>query len=422
MSALNKVKNPVMRRIAAAKTSQHGVLTLAVSLAILMLSTLVTFNVSKAILMEQKITNNDTRAKMAFEAAEAGMLAALDYIETDPNRVAGANTYNSGTACGLPAGSEMDCIFDTDADGNVVTNVATVGSATVTVTLTDLSTNLTKIRIVATGRSDDGSAARQITQTIVTINPLPNAPDNPVITRGSMIIGGSATVHNPEGHSTIWTGSEINMGSNNSTATEVPDVGAADYPVCMDTPPNYCTSLVQASENDIKGLDVIENDTSLSALTTAEFFENFFGVNPTTYRSSLVTIDTTAANANTDVDLATHEVIWVEGNTTFSGVTVGCTIAVTGSNVCSTANTKPSIIIVNGDASFSGGSQFYGILFVMGNVQISGNTTVRGALVTGGDTESSTGGRFDVWYSSDILGRTSLAGATTGSAGTWKDF
>jgi len=160
----------------------------------------------------------------------------------------------------------------------------------------------------------------------------------------------------------------------------------------------------------------------LSALSDTEFFENFFGVNPTTYRASLVTMETVAATANTDVDLATHEVVWIEGNTSFSGVTVGCTTSVTGSNVCPSNNTKPSIVIVNGDASFSGGSQFYGILFVMGNVNISGNTTIRGALVTAGDTESSTGGSFDVWYNSSILGGTSLAGASSGSAGTWKDF
>ena len=111
-----------------------------------------------------------------------------------------------------------------------------VRSATVTVTLTDLSSNMTNIQIVATGRSDDGTAVRQITQTIMTINPLPNAPDNPVITRGSMVIGGSATVHNPEGHSTIWSGDDVDLGSNNSTATEIADSTQVSYPGCMYTP------------------------------------------------------------------------------------------------------------------------------------------------------------------------------------------
>lgn len=393
---------------------QRGMLTLAISLVILMLSTLVAFNVSRAILMEQKITNNDNRAKMAFEAAEAGITAALDYFETDPDRDGVDND------CALPASSTIDCVFDTDSDGVGDTNTSAIGSASVTLTLTDLSGDMTSIQIVAVGTSDDGSASRTITQTLVTIDPLPNAPDNPVITRGSMIIGGSATVHNQEGHSTIWTGSEIDMGSNNSTSTEVPDVGAAGYPTCMDIP-GTC-ALVEASDNSIKGVDVIENDSSLSALTDEEFFQNFFGMSKTTYRSSLVTMETTAANANTDIELATHEVIWIEGNTAFSGVTVGCTTAQTGSNVCPSNETKPCIVVVNGNATFSGGSQFYGILFVTGNVNISGNTTVRGALVTAGDTESSTGGSFDVWYNSSVLAGTSLAGATSGSAGTWKDF
>jgi hypothetical protein len=47
---------------------------------------------------------------------------------------------------------------------------------------------------------------------------------------------------------------------------------------------------------------------------------------------------------------------------------------------------------------------------------------VRGALVIGGNATSSTGGSLDIWYNSSILGGTALAGASTGSAGTWKDF
>jgi hypothetical protein len=387
---------------------QHGVLTLAVSMTILMLSTLVTFNVSRAILMEQKITNNDTRSKYAFEAAEAGMISAVDYITTDPDR----------DGDGVLDPLVFNLVSDADNLGDSNTN--NVGSSTVTVTLTDIAGDMSQVRIVSIGLSDDRSASRTITQILVTINPLPNAPDNPVITRGSMIIGGSATVHNPEGHSTIWTGSEIDMGSNASTSTEVPDVGGAGYPTCMDIP-GTC-SLVAASDNTIKGLDVIENDSSLSALSGDDFFENFFGASPTSYRASMVTLDTIAATANADIDLASHEVIWIDGDTNFTGVTVGCESAVTGSNVCPAGDTKPSIIIVDGDVSFSGGNQFYGIVFVRGAVNISGNTTIRGAVVTAGDAVSSTGGSLDVWYNSSILAGTSLAGASTGSAGTWKDF
>lgn len=396
-------------RIACSATSpqsgQRGFITLVVSFTILMLSTLVVFNVSNAVLMEQKIANNEVRAKQAFEAAEAGIVAAQRYIANDPD----AN--GDGT---------VDSVFDTSGDGVGDTNIRAVGTGSVTVTLTDVDGDMTTFLISSVGTSDDRSATRTITQRMITINPLPNAPDNPFVTRGTVVITGSATVHNPEGQSTIWSGSEVDMGSNNATSTEVPDATAADYPACMDTA--MTCDLVDASSRLLKGVDVIENDSSLGALTSDQFFENFFGTNAETYRASMVTIDTNEDDFEADADLATNEVIWVDGDATLSSVTVGCTTSVTGNNVCPTANTKPSILIVDGNLSFTGTPQFYGIVFVNGNVSISGNTTVHGAIVVAGTATSDTGGSLDVWYNSDVLAGTARAGASAGSAGTWKDF
>ena len=385
---------------------QRGVLTLTVSLAILVLSTLVTFSVTKAILMEQKISNNELRARQAFEAAEAGMLAAMDYINNDPD---------------VDGNGSIDPVFDTNADGTGDTNIAAIGTGSVTISTVDISADLdmTSVRITAVGRSDDRSAMRTITQTLVTINPLPNAPQNPVVTRGSIIISGSATVHNPEGHSTIWSGGDVDLGSNNSTKTQVPDVSDPDYPACMDSP--MSCDLADSSSRNLASVDVIENDSSLGALSSDDFFRNFFGTTPATYRASMVTVETTPADFNTDADLAKHEVIWVDGDTTIQGTTIGCTTSVSGNNVCPTANQKPSIIIINGNASFTGTPHIYGILFVTGTLSMSGNATVHGAVVAAGAT-SNTGGSLDVWFNSSILAGTAMAGNSTGSAGTWKDF
>jgi Tfp pilus assembly protein PilX len=385
---------------------QRGVLTLVVSLAILVLSTLVTFSVTKAILMEQKISNNELRAKQAFEAAETGALEAMNYIDNGPNR-------NGDTA--------IDPVFDTNADGIGDTSTKTVGTGSVTVTTTDLSGGaMTSIRIVAQGFSDDRSATRTITQTSVTINPLPNAPENPVVTKGQVIIGGSATVHNPEGHSTIWSGGDVDLGSNNSTKTQVPDVNSATYPGCMNTPMS-CT-LADSSSRNLASVDVVENDSSLGSLSSAQFFQNFFGLPAATYRASMVTIDTTPANFNNAADLAQYEVIWVSGDTTISGSTIGCTTSVTGNNVCPTANQRPSIVIIDGNASFTGTPHIYGILYVTGSLSMSGNATVHGAVVAAGDASNSGGGSLDIWYNGNILAATANAGNSTGSAGTWKDF
>lgn len=410
---------PSMTRVAeTVHDNQRGLITLGVSLAILMLSTLVVFNVSNAVLMEQKIANNEARSKQAFEAAEAGLIAAQRVLEIDPDA---DNDDEVGTG-------SSHFLFDVDGNGTAETNTLTIGTASVTVTATDTSSGaLTTFLISSVGLSDDKTATRTITQRMLTINPLPNSPDNPFVTRGTVVITGSATVHNPEGQSTIWSGSDVDMGSNNSTSTQVPDPSNPDYPGCMDFSMTCFDDSndpygISASSRLLKGADVIENDSSLGALSEDDFFANFFGTNAETYRASMVTIDTDQDSFEDDADLAANQVIWVEGDASLGSVTVGCTTSVTGNSVCPVANQEPSIVIVNGDLTFNGTPHFYGIVFVTGNVEISGNTTIHGAIVVAGTATSSTGGSLDVWYNSDVLDRTANAGATTGSAGTWQDF
>jgi len=391
---------PMTKRMVVHKR-QGGVITMVVSLGILLLTTLVVFNVANAILMEQRIVNNDARSKQAFEAAEAGLTAATTYIRIDPDR------NNDGV---------IDPVFDTTGDGIGDSDTQTVGQGSVVVTTEDLSGgDMLSVRISAQGFSDDMSATRTVTYTLIRVNPLPNSPENPLTSRGAAIVSGAATVHNPEGHSTIWSGTDVDLGSNNTTSTRVPDTNHSGYPACMDIP--MTCALVSSSNRQMLGVDVIENDSSLGGLNQSEFFQNYFGMTPTAYRSAMATIDTTSA---ADAHLATHEVVWIEGDTTFNNATVGCEVHVPGNNTCPQANIKPSIVIVNGNASFSGTPKIYGLLFVLGNVNLTGNTTVFGALAAGGDMGGS--GNLDIWYNSQVLKNTQFAGAATGSAGTWRDF
>ena len=153
-------------------------------------------------------------------------------------------------------------------------------------------------------------------------------------------------------------------------------------------------------------------------------FINFFGMASTTFRDSMVTIDTNSANVNADIDLAEYEVIWVEGPANISGVTVGCSVSISGSGNCydNPTQTKPSILIVNGDLTTSGGPHFYGLVFVMGDLLVSGNNSVHGAMIVAGKSESSTGGSLDIWYNSDILSGLARTGPLTGASGSWRDF
>lgn len=385
---------------------QRGVATLLFSVTILFLVSLVSVYTSRAIIFDQKIANNDVRQKHAFEAAEAGMSSAKAYLRS------GADQDDDGVP---------DPVFDTDADGVGDALTATLGGGhTTTVTITDMSGgSMNELRIDSQGVSDDASAQVNVSTVVTKLDPLPNAPGSPLTTRGSVVINGSATVHNPQGHSTIWSGGDIDLGSNNSTATNIADPVDANYPTCMETP--MTCSTVKSSNKVIIGLDAIEHDSSLSNMNGDEFFTNFFGISPESFRDSLVTIDTSGANAALDAHLATNEVIWADGNASLSGVTVGCTSAVTGNNTCPVGDQKPSILVVDGDLTISGTPHFYGAVFVTGDINLSGNSTFHGVLIVSGDNNVG-GGSLDVWYNTDIIDSLRSIGPLSVPAGGWKDF
>jgi len=386
--------------------NNQGFVTLTISLILLIAVTLISMFSVKSISLENKVANNSYRSDIALQAAEASVASAFNYLSVDPD-VDGDNA--------------IDSVFDTDGDGIGDNNEMDISSARAVITVDDMSGGeMTLMQIRSIGFSDDNSARRVISLVVANVDPLPNTPNNPMTTRGAVVINGSATVHNPEGHSTIWSGNDIDMGSNNSTATNVADPGDAGYPGCMDTPMTCDT--VSSSNRLTAGLDIIEHDSSLGALTPAEMFINFFGMDPVTYRDSMVSIDSTPGTVNGDAHLANYEVIWVEGDATINNITMGCTSAQNGANVCPVAETKPSVLIINGDLELSGTAQFYGIVFVMGNLDASANATVHGAIISAGDLSNSAGGSLDVWYNSDILAGLDRAGPLTGVAGSWRDI
>lgn len=384
---------------------QAGFLTMALTIGILMLSTLVVFNVSSTILFEQRVVSNDQRARQAFEAAEAGLDAATAYIREDRDR----------TGDGV-----VDPVFDSNGDGIGDSDSRAVGNASVTVTVEDVSDagDMSTLRIISRGFSDDGSASQTLTYVLVNMLPLPNSPENPLTSRGGAIVSGAASVHNYEGFSTIWSGHDVDLGSNNVTATYVPDTSDPGYPACMDF--SMTCSTVGSSNRLVLGVDVIENDASLAGLSPEELFRNYFGMTPEVYREAVATVDTTAAGISEDVQLATHEVVWIEGDVAIQSVTVGCEQHITGNNNCALNDIKPSIVIINGDVSFSGSPTFHGLVFVMGDVNLSGNTRIYGAMATAGEMGGT--GSLDIHYSSEILDGTRFAGSATGSAGSWRDF
>ncbi|HEX7060835.1 MAG TPA: pilus assembly PilX N-terminal domain-containing protein [Woeseiaceae bacterium] len=390
---------------------QTGSATLVMSLVLLVLMTMVAVYTGRTVLLEEKIAGNDFRARQAFEAAESGLSTAVAYMAS------GYDKDNDGNA---------DPVIDTDDDGIGDVNALTFSdNSSVTVTVTGA---FPAFALQSVGVSDDLTATRTVRTRMSTVDVLPNAPDNPLTARGSVAIDGSATIHNPEGHSTIWSGGDVDLGANNSTATEVADPTDSNYPTCMDTP--MTCSLTPSSSKIAVGLDVVEHDASLANLTAEQMFYNFFGTTMDIFRDSRVTREVAPADANNlasastpGINLGVGEVIWVEGDTVLSNsVTVGCSVALSGSATCPSASVNPTVLIINGDLTTSGTPNFYGLVYVTGHMEMSSNTTVTGALIVAGDTVNHGGGSLDAWYNSAVLNQVRDNGPLAGAPGSWQDW
>ncbi len=404
---MNKMTHSSLQR-------QRGVASLLISLILLVVITFVTLYTSRSVLMEQKISTNEYRGRMAFEAAEAGIEASVSAI--------GGGWAMAADDTVIPADDDSypDClptasynvIFDTDgvldADGNLNPDANTLtlaNGSSVTVTMTcDVNEDLIRYDITSVGVSDDVTSRRTIEQTLVIIPPLPNVPDNPLLTRGGVVIGGSATVSNPEGHSTIWSGGDVNVGSNNATSTAIADPTDANYPDCLGGSVQCGT--VPSSTKEVTGLDIIESDTSLANLSSDEFFYNFFGEEPAAYKDSRVTVET---NDMASQDGVGGEIIWVNGD-----------VNIAGNNTFGSLD-KPVIIIVDGDFSGTGNNNFFGLLFIRGSITGSGGVDVVGSAVVNG-VNSDGGGSLDVVYNSRVLKSTYAFGRPAAGSGSWRDF
>ena len=394
------------------RPKQKGAATLVMSLVLLTLITMVSVYTSRTVLMEQKISANDFRERQAFEAAESGLATAISYV----SGTGGADKDGDGT---------VDPVFDTDGDGIGDSNNLTFSDfSSVTVTITGA---LPTFLLQSIGVSDDLTATRTVRSIGTPVDALPNSPGGPMTTRGTVSAVGSATIYNPEGNTTIWSGGDVDLGANNSTATNIADPSDPGYPSCMET--SMTCGTTRSSSKVAVGLDVLEYDTTLSNLTTEQMFQNFFGTSMANYRESRVTLEVMAANvdnnatntASPGVHLAVGEVIWVEGNASIGSTTVGCEITLTGAATCPTANLDPSVLIINGHLDTSGG-KFYGVVFVIGDVTVSGSAVVTGAIIVGNNSHTTAGGSLDLWYNSDVMNMTRDNGLLGGTPGSWRDW
>jgi hypothetical protein len=382
-------------------------------LVILIGITLITLATSKAVLVETQITADNYRATQAVASANY----ALDY---------GYNYFDNG---GLDQNDDdsVDTIAVpnlTSADGTQTTSATLTfdNSADTRCVSAGATPNMSNGMITAQGFSDDGIAARTITECVGPLDILAgDGPKQPLVAQASVGLTGNAHIINRYTNTTVWSGGKTKIGSSSSMETYIKDPasGTLTEDELLDDDEDNNTQLV-SNRNLGNGLDIIDDDPSLGNLQGLDFFKNFFAVESRQQLRELaesqVYTSATISNAAGNTGL-----VWVDGDVTLNaGITIGSTAS-------------PAIVVVNGNLTLNGGATIFGILYVAGTLDVAGGATVIGSTIVEG-TDLSTGdpatppivdgaGTLNLVFwpafaSEDQL----LPGLTAVISGSWRDW
>lgn len=365
---------------------QRGVVAVVTALVLLIIVTIVTVYVAKVVVMEQRISANEVRAKEAFEAADAGMNYAIGYL-------------------GMSGGT------DHDDDGVIDSGIQPAG-ANYTVTIADAGSFATDgiVRVTSVGSSDDGTGSHTIVQEVHVTSALGGSATHPLITRGLVGFSGNVSVINRETNATIWAGGELTSWGSGGTF-----IADGTFEADGVTP-----SVVQSSGkfgNETKtGVDVIDNSAELSSISDGsdDFFNNFFSGSKDFTRNIATYQTTDTGLVDSGGASIPGSMIWVDApdsGFSLSNGTYG-TVA------------DPIILIVDGDLDLRSGPDINGFVYVTGDVSGGGgNVNITGALIVEGELQMSGGGTFIVEFDSNTLTNLGIDHMSASRLpGTWRDW
>lgn len=417
---------------------QSGVVTLLTAVVILFMATILVIGVSRTTLMEQRISGNEIRKRQAFEAAEVGLSYGLNYLNA---KVAFAgNPLGTTTGNLWPQGADKnnnnvaDVIPVTLVTSNrnkysvafcspqaPITNihcpddpelgpVDCIDDVDGTTDWTATGIELSAPRIVSCGWSDDGLSRVKITQGIGLTSGTPQPQTNPLVSKGTVNVQGSATVTNYFNNLSIWSGGPLsNIGNSGKTFVRNPTVVPPPAGTLPPTPPSSCSATsdyVCSTDKNSTGPDVIDSDPTLANLTNDELFDAVVGTTESDYASSALSV---APGSVDDLDGFLGQAIFITGDLSDNmNFTLG-------------SRDRPVVLVVDGNWSAGGNTTIYGIVYVRGSIALTGNITIYGGATVEGGVSGT--GSLDVIYDPLV---TSNAATGTGKPGLipggWRDW
>jgi len=363
---------------------QRGLIALVTAITLLLVVTGVTLFVSRIVLLEQRLSANEVRARQAFEAADAGINYALGYL-------------------GMTGG------VDHDRDGRFDQGFEPA-DAPYEITLGDAGHYAVDgvVTITSVGESEDGDGYHTIEQQVRIAPPLGAPVTHPLIVRGPVRFSGNPAIINTEGNATIWAGGEVSIWGSGGAFI-------ADGTLDGKGHPNTVQSSGKFGTGTRVGVDVIDNSPPLASVTGDAFFSHFFSGDrgfvkrSATYRTASRNLLAPSGGAGIDGSM-----IWVDAGA------AGFQLA-SGRYGSAAA---PIILVIDGDLRLGASPTIHGVVYVAGDlVGGGGRFELVGALMVEGKLEMEGNGRFSVTYDSDIIDRANSLNRTVARLpGTWKDW
>lgn len=349
------------------KSRQKGVAVLLITIVLLLVMLVIVMYSTRSAVLELQLTNNALRSKQAASAADA----ALDF----------------GLAHYFEYGGDQDNndVPDTLTIPNTLAPLNTTASVTYctpdsTLTSCSPATDINNLRIIAIGRSGDGTAVHYATTLVSAQSAFGINPKAPFIAKGasSATLNGNLTVVNNLSRLTIWTGTDIGSAS-----------GSFQTKINIDGANNQISSEKIGSEFYV-GPDIVYNDYNLKNASPDEFFLGITG----SERSKIIN--------GADVKLTGTQSLGTDpsGNN-WGGKIIYVDKATYDPNVDLGTPTKPVILVVNGNFELNGPNTIHGFVFANNLTKANGNAKILGSLVVN-DVTGANGG-FTIEASQSVL-------------------
>lgn len=362
---------------------KRGAATLITAIILLTASTLIIMFAAHQSHMLQKITGNQNRNAQAFESAQAGLEFAINYLRQN------ATTITAGKSGGyiLPY-----------SDTN--TSATLANGSTYTIAYSNpIANNYNIINVTSSGTSDDGSSIRVVSQQLALGSLLVDPTDISFSSKGTLTMGGNATITNTSGNTTVRSGSSVSLSGSAQTVL---------------------SSGTSSTAGNIQS-DIQQNSASLSSMSQNDFFATYFGTTDTSVIQNQVA-NTYTNNTNTNYSSTLNG---MTGTSIWITQTDGTTASLNGNTTVGSA-ANPVLLVVNGSFSMSGNVTIYGFIFVIGTTgltTLTGNSAIYGGMATSDNTSMS--GNVTLTYDSTVLNNLQNNSSMRYYAkvpGTWKDF